>query len=269
MMTRDCEQLVNLLPGRALDALEAGENEVVERHVDRCPDCASELADYLQVSAQLAALAPAVEPPPGLGDRILAAARADLEDARPRLAELPRRPVRWSLSGWWRRVSPQVAAFSLVVAVLAIGWGYSTQQSLNRMQAQLRDTQQQVDRIRDSYQTVALVLASGDTRVQELAPGEVTATAWGKVWTDPRTGKGMLMAKGLPAVDAGHCFQVWLTRDDQRISAGILYPVGNGVYYTVLQAPGPVTDYQRVGVTIEPAGGSPGPTTPRVVGGTI
>ncbi|MCC7104224.1 MAG: anti-sigma factor [Chloroflexi bacterium] len=269
MMTRDCEQLVDLLPGRALGALEAGEDEVVERHVDRCPDCASELAEYLRVSAQLAALAPAHDPPPELGARILEAARADLEDAPPRLAALPRRPMRWSLAGWWRQVSPQVAAFSLGAAALAIGWGYSTQQSLDRMQSQLNDTQQQIDRIRDSYQTVALVLASGDMRVQNLGPGEVTATAWGKVWTDPSTGKGMLMAKGLPAVDAGHCFQVWLTRDDQRISAGFLYPVGNGVYYTVLQAPRPVTDYQRVGVTIEPTGGSPGPTTPRVVGGTI
>jgi hypothetical protein len=36
-----------------------------------------------------------------------------------------------------------------------------------------------------------------------------------------------------------------------------------------ITAPRPFTAYQRVGITEEPAGGSPGPTSPRVIGAAL
>jgi hypothetical protein len=42
---------------------------------------------------------------------------------------------------------------------------------------------------------------------------------------------------------------------------------GRGVW--VVRSPRPWKEYQAVGATVEPAGGSPGPTSPRVIGGRL
>ena len=49
---------------------------------------------------------------------------------------------------------------------------------------------------------------------------------------------------------------VWLTNPD-----------GSG--YTIIQAPGPVSSFDTVGVTREPAGGSQWPTSDRLLGAGI
>jgi hypothetical protein len=79
----------------------------------------------------------------------------------------------------------------------------------------------------------------------------------------------MMMARDLPPLPEGQGYQVWLANDRGRISPGFLRPYAEGVYYLVLSAPDPLTDYRRVGVTREPLPGSPGPTRPRVVGADL
>jgi hypothetical protein len=70
----------------------------------------------------------------------------------------------------------------------------------------------------------------------------------------------VLLASGLPALDAAHVYQVWLIGRGGAHSAGLM-TAEPAQRMLVTELP-PGTD--RIGITVEPAGGSPGPTTPAV-----
>ena len=59
----------------ALDALDNAERERFERHLRRCPACAEDVR-RMTATATALAMAVAAEPPPGLKQRVLAAAAA-------------------------------------------------------------------------------------------------------------------------------------------------------------------------------------------------
>jgi anti-sigma-K factor RskA len=66
-----------LAAGHALDALEPEDERRFLRHATDCPRCRQSVADFRQVAAALAETAAETGPSAQLGDRILAAARAD------------------------------------------------------------------------------------------------------------------------------------------------------------------------------------------------
>ena len=251
----------------ALDALEPAERDFLEAHIRRCPDCARELAELRQVAAQLALGLPQHEPPAALRERIMALAARDTVTeqrsggATERVAPPPR--------SWWRRWAAGLSLASLAVALAALLWAASLQAQLGQAQRQVAESGAQLERIRANYFTIASVLASPQLEVRELQPAESVPGASGKVWVDRGSGRGMMMARGLPDLAQNQAFQVWLSNAQGRVSAGLLRANDEDVYYLVLQAPGKLTDYQRLGVTIEPSSGSPGPTGPRVIGGEI
>jgi anti-sigma-K factor RskA len=76
---------------------------------------------------------------------------------------------------------------------------------------------------------------------------------------------GRLYVQGLPQLTSERQYQLWLIKDGARVNGGVFSvgPTGEGVLY--VDAPVPLATYTGFGVTVEPAGGSPGPTGPRVL----
>jgi anti-sigma-K factor RskA len=72
--------------------------------------------------------------------------------------------------------------------------------------------------------------------------------------------QAVLLASDLPALDAGHVYQVWLIGSGGARSAGLMTSEAS---QRMLVAELP-SDVDRIGITVEPAGGSAGPTTPAV-----
>ena len=71
----------------------------------------------------------------------------------------------------------------------------------------------------------------------------------------------------LPLPPAGKTYQMWLI-DPQgdRISGGFLTPEsGYPFVMAVIKSSQPLTDFVGVGITLEPSGGSPKPTGPRIL----
>jgi anti-sigma-K factor RskA len=66
-----------LAAGYALHTLDPGDRELFARHARGCARCQRSLADYADVAAAIAGLAPAAEPSPQLAARIMAAATGD------------------------------------------------------------------------------------------------------------------------------------------------------------------------------------------------
>ncbi len=80
---------------------------------------------------------------------------------------------------------------------------------------------------------------------------------------------GSLVVDGLPLLDESQQYQLWLIRDGVRTSGGVFSVYDEGYGLLKIDAPDPLISYQAAGITIEPAGGSPGPTGERVLGGDL
>jgi anti-sigma-K factor RskA len=221
----------------AADALPPEEREEVERHLATCPACAQEVAEMRAALTRLAEAA--AEPaPPALRARVLA------EVGRTR--QLPPIPVRSGRRGRGRRWSTgtplQVAAAALLVVALALG------ALLAQRQHQLDDQRQLVAEITSVLNDPNRLVTTADL----TSGGRSTAVA--------SHGKAVFLADDLPLVASDRTYQLWVISPGHTSSAGLL---GRGHTAQVLVPA--VQPGDTLGVTVEPAGGSPQPTTAPLV----
>jgi anti-sigma-K factor RskA len=266
-MTRlQCDEARDLLPLLALDVLDVDEHDVLDDHLAACPSCRAESATYTETAALLALAVEQVDPPPALKQRLVAAAR------RPRALAFATtladdRDGRGRLHSWRRHLSTLVAAAALLLAAGSALWAMNLRAELETQSAQIATLQERAQ----NYQRVTGVLQAADTQMRVLNGTADAPSAFGRVYVDPSTGEGMLMVRGLPPLPAGKVYQLWVVgADGMRESAGQLTWTdrqGNG--YTLIQCPEKLARWQWFRVTQEPAGGSPDPTGPRVLGGEI
>ena len=66
-----------------------------------------------------------------------------------------------------------------------------------------------------------------------------------------------------------HIIQPVLRRKYGVVSAGLLRMDDRGTGYAVLESSQSIDHYETIGVSLEPAGGSPQPTGPRVMNGSL
>ncbi len=78
------------------------------------------------------------------------------------------------------------------------------------------------------------------------------------------------MVDHLPVLDPDELqYQLWLIQDGQRTS-GAVFSVNKYGYGSVwVSSPEPLSSYSDFGISIEPAGGSPGPTGDKVLGSPV
>jgi anti-sigma-K factor RskA len=62
---------------------------------------------------------------------------------------------------------------------------------------------------------------------------------------------------------------LWLIQDGQRTSGGVFSVSDEGYGSLWISSPEPLATYSAFGITIEPAGGSPGPTGDKVLGSPL
>jgi anti-sigma-K factor RskA len=224
------------LAAYALGSLDAAEAAPVQAHLDVCPACRAEYQGYAAAAARLALAAPEIEPPDGLLDRL---------HERIREADLSTGPVPSGLfsrlSELARRIAPVWTPVSLVlIAVLLAGNLILASGALAPRQTAIR--------------TVNLA----GTADSPGASGLITISADGD--------EGALIVYGLPALDAAHQYQLWLIEDGERDNGGVFSVEADGFGYIGIWSARSLYEYDGFGVTIEPAGGSPGPTGPKVLG---
>src|SRR5260370_36232715 len=116
------DELRDLIPIYALDALGGDEELEVRSHLEACQPCRLLLESHIQAAAALALAAPPVTPPADLRNRLMRAVPAS-----PQAPSLPPAvPLRSLRSVTWQRVSALVA----VAALLALG-AFSYRQTRN------------------------------------------------------------------------------------------------------------------------------------------
>jgi anti-sigma-K factor RskA len=232
------ENVVDLLPAYALGSLEKEEKAAVEQHLKDCDACLEELLTYQVVTDQLGFAAPSVTPPPALKGKVLGKIVSRSSKAQ------PTRERRGFLHSFGSKSSAWGLAGLLVILALAASNLFLWRQ-VNQLQ---KDTN------RTDFQTLALA----GTNAAQDASGIIVISSDGRY--------GTLVVEEMPQLDADHQYQLWLIKDGNRTNGGV-FSVGRAGYgYLYVRSPEPLGSYTGFGVTVEPKGGSPGPTGDKVLG---
>ncbi|GHF47326.1 anti-sigma-K factor RskA [Amycolatopsis bartoniae] len=221
---------VHLLTGAyAMDALDELERRQFERHLAECPSCTQEVAELRATTARLG-LAVSQPPPPALKSRVLAQVAETRQDPPLTLGRTSRR--------WGTRLMAVAAAVAVAVAaglgVLAV----RTADQLTTARSELAQSQAQ-------QTAIAELLSAPDLRAVPSRNGSVMVSQ--------RLNRGLLLATGMPATPPGKAYQAWAIAGGTPRSIGLFG--GTPLLFDGLQG------VQQIAMTVEPAGGSPQPTT--------
>jgi anti-sigma-K factor RskA len=226
----------------ALDALNPADRESFERHLVSCEACRAEAASLRDAAGRLAEPAAAV-PPARLRGLVLAeAARTRQQPPPVRVAERVRRS--WHGVGWPAapRMAVAIAGVGILVA-LALGMLLINDQ--HRLKA---DEAQRAQ--------IAAVLNAPDADIMTV-PARTRGSA--TVVMSHADHALVLTTARLPALPPTECYQVWLMGTHRVRSAGRLPAPKQGMTAPMIVAG--LASGDRMGVTIEPAGGSPRPSS--------
>lgn len=238
------DQVLELLPAFVLGSLDEAEVSWVVDHLAGCERCRLEAQAYQTVLDELALTVPEAAPSPELQSRLLA--RLDRSAATASVSPRPA-PSQAPLLSFWQRVG---LVWSVVSLLLVLGLSLSNfllWQRVNSLAGPAATDQMH-----------AILLSS--TTAAPRASGYLLISADG--------GRGALVVDDLPVLPADSEYQLWLIRDGQRTS-GALFSVDEAGYgLTWITAPDSLFSYPEFGISMEPSGGSPAPTGPKVLGGT-
>ncbi|MBW8481359.1 anti-sigma factor [Actinomadura parmotrematis] len=251
-MTHASQTVHTLAGAYALDALDPAERAEFEAHLGECDTCAEEVRGLRETAARLgtAAARPA---PEAMRARVLAEiaqtrqvpphVTAEAAEERDELAAARGRRARR------RRVGTALlgAAAAACVAVAAVSGAaaYRAEQRADRAEAQAARLQADADRVNG-------VLAAPDARA---VTDTVTSGGRGTVVVSRAQGRAVVIMSGLAAAPAARTYELWLMGEGDPRPAGTMATASAPVLVTG------VGEATQVGITVEPAGGSPAPTT--------
>ncbi|WP_022894110.1 anti-sigma factor [Agromyces subbeticus] len=252
------EGFQRLAAAHALDALDQDDLAAFVRALDADPELRDELDRYAEAAAQLGAATLPEAPPPALKARLMAqldevpqqrpdpelhlvpdaASAPAASEARPGPAEQAAR------RRWFQRpgavIAVAAASVALVTgAIVGVGWSGPNGWGAQREMAAIAEA--------PDVQTVTHEVEGG---------GAITL-----YWSADQARSGVVV-EGLPDVGDDETYELWYIDEAGAQSAGT-FDVRGDETWRVLDgsfAPG-----VAVGVTVEPAGGSPQPTTDPIV----
>ncbi len=240
-----CAPFRENIPAYALGALDADEAAALEAHLRTCDSgCPTELAAYQAIGQGLLTAVPPQQPPAALRRRVL---------SRLPRAQAPRRRL---LPAWNPGQFALGFALILLVALNVL--------SLFQIQA-LQTQQAQVARQMLTGQAAFAMLAYPDTK--SLPVSSSNPQVAGTLLLDHEHNAAVLIVWNLPPLAANQTYQLWLVDPTgDRTSAGLFRPEpGQPITSQAIFSMQSLSNYTGLGVTVEPAGGSPKPTGTRVL----
>ncbi|HEU5001950.1 MAG TPA: anti-sigma factor [Actinomycetota bacterium] len=240
-MTHD--ELRELVPVYALDALDAAEELEVRRHVETCDACRATLEDTQVASGALALAASPVAPPPALRDRVLQAARSSPQAGAVVSHSAPRE------HRLWRWVTATVAVAAVVVA---IGFGVVEDRHLHTANREVAAQRAFISSYISSPVATAIPMVAAGSELH--ASAQVYVSASGK--------SAGLVATGLTSPGT-KVYQVWLIVDNQPSPVAAFRPDAGGVALVPISAD--LSSMQGMAVTLEARAGNKAPKGPKVL----
>jgi len=228
------------LSAYALGALDAGNVSALEAHLQTCDSCQAELAEYLAISDGLLAALPPRPPSPALRKQLQARLPSAQNKKQPRFT--------WSFG--------KLAAGGVLVLLLLMNVFSLIQ--LRQVQGQQLSLSQQLR----TNEFALSMLAYPNTQALPISGKDVS----GSVLVDRERNTVALVMWHLPQLNNNQTYQAWLIEPNgERVSAGTFRPQENESYTThPVYSHQNLADFNAIGVTVEPVGGSEQPTGPRL-----
>lgn len=254
-ITANHAEIVEMLPDYALGALDDADIDRIARHLGGCAGCRAELQGVLETLGLIAAV-----PPPGAAVRGAVLARAlGQSGASAAPAPLLLRSAAGTRSDGQRSRTPwggRAARLGLVAAALLL---YAALGAWNvRLQRQVGDG------------NPLAALLSDAVVAHPLTDSEVSPPATGYLVVAPDRDEAVLVADDLPPLPEDQRYQIWLFGEDGgRVGGGLFSVEPDGRVRVRVEAPAPFAAYVAIGVSAEPVGGSPAPTSPLALGGWL
>jgi hypothetical protein len=271
------EAIADLAAGYVLDALSPAEMDQVREHLATCRLSHPELEELGSVVPAIARSMPDVTAPTALGERILAAARAEaatqadataaaaaMPTAEPAAGDQSRRRVvdadpsaarPFGFLANLRRPAWALAAVAVVLAIVLGAWNLQLQSQVSDLVAYRAAVAAVVDAASASGAQVA-VLTSGSAG----GPSGLAAV-------DP-SGRLVIAMRDLPATTGSEVYEAWLIGSDGTPRPAGSFAVGSAGTGTLTSSVTTGETGVVVALTREPASGATTPTLPIVVKGS-
>jgi anti-sigma-K factor RskA len=267
----------------ALGMLTGEERREFEAHLESCQSCVAEVRQAREAVDALGASVPQVEPPASLRARVLASAERQGNVAAPEEPSVtatasPTIPASRARMSWRQSVPYGLAAAASLAAVALGMYALTLRERLAVLEGELQSTraaqrtlQRQLVTLRadaDIGRRSAFILAATDLRRIELGGQAPAVDASARAFWSPA--RGVIFAgTRLPALPQGRVYQLWMVTESAPVSVGLLTPDAQGKSIAVAPAPAVTGRVVALAVTLEPAGGVPAPTGPKILVGLL
>ncbi|MGW7369571.1 anti-sigma factor [Streptomyces sp. NPDC054841] len=224
-----------------LHALPDTERRAFEEHLASCDACRAEVAQLSATTARLGQ-AVAAEPPADLQRRVLE-----------RIAVTPQDPIVPRQAGvrgrdTGRRLLQLALAACLALAAVLGGVAVWEYQAAEEARSELAQAEER-------YAGVADILAAPDVELHTQTLSDGTT---GTIAVSRSADAAAFIASRIPPLPADKTYALWFSDDGTFRPAGLV----SGVEAQEMQMlDGPVNQATAVGITVEPIGGSPQPTS--------
>lgn len=236
------EHVTDLLPGYVLGSLNENETLRVARHLPSCALCRQELQRHWRTFESLGISAPEVNPSDTVWQRIEARVATDDNGAQraptvpPTESEQPVQNEAPPVSHRSRLVAGRRSFAAVLVASVVVILGLAITTGMLWLQ--------QTEQPARLAGMLVFKLSSAPQHDSE-ARGLVVCTDEGA--------RGTLIVKGLPTMENGATYRLWLENSRERLRGPAFAVDEQGYASVMVDAARPLTDFSRFAVTIEPA----------------
>lgn len=257
----DLRDIEELLPFYALDALTEEERELVEKYLTEHPEARQQIEEMENAAAALPYGVAAVEPPRRVKEALMARVASDSEARASVRAprQLPRRATRFE---------NLFRTFSFVTAAIAIIWVIILNVQVLRLRNEISALNDRVAAQSESLNQIITNLPQtnpSNVITVSLKGTEAQPQAQGQLIANPESQSAVLVISGLPKLEPGKTYQVWLIDGGGPVSAGLLRVDENGQGVFIVTSKESIGSFKTLGISVEPDGGSPQPTGDIVV----
>jgi len=228
--------LHTLVGAYALDALTIEEHAQFQQHLATCAACRAELVELQATAARLSDLA-WEQPPAQMRERLMGAVQQTPQD-RPWPMVVQRGP--------WRRWAPGALAVAAALSViLSLGAFLVERNRVSEMEQQ--------------QSAVAAVLSAPDVRERRARLDDGGSV---RILMAPSLDQAVVAMQDLPPLDESRSYQLWRIHPGGPESEAVMPADASDPAIELVSDLG---DTESIAVTVEPAGGSPLPTTEPIV----
>ena len=277
----DCRESEELFVPYVLGALDSEETEKMAIHLEACAGCRARMRQENEIVEKLTYAVPQLPVPPSVKQRLISRIEAEGAPDRPAGILSNRLSFLTALGRGLAVHSGLAVASMLIVAVVLGGVWYNGH--LNRIALEKQGGAGRLASVLDTaveqnFEMTQLVKEQRHLRNMSIEPAVSVSMLSGRGMSPnargmivvPPTGEAALLAVlHLPPLPVDKIYQVWLIKSGGMYSVGMFTVDSSGFGQTKIELIAPLRDLEAIVITVERAGGSPGPTGESVLMGEL